>query len=412
MRNLAVYLLFPLCGSVAITSAASAFDWRSYIKQWIPHKDVKDPSPTSTLIKLAILHRHGDRVSEHAFKTDPYPCTDLSIWPDGEGQLTIRGKKRMLGVGKLIRKRYDQFLGDNPIIVYAQSSPVDRCLNSAQLVLTGAYPPTGRLVFEKSLKWQPIPIHTSSPEFEQMLITPSKMRCAASSAAKWLQLQAPDVKEYDEENREFLDLLSANTGENITGVIDVHPVYDSLNIAHEYRKKWPDWVTDEVFGKLEHMDSINNCLNSSTNQILRLDSGVFLHDLKEKFENKFVTDYVEKRVFFYSAHDSKLMPVMKAIGIWDGKNPGYGNAIIFELHRIPDPGNNANDTLVVRTYHLPDTNSGSFERKTTRGCPVNEKDCDVRLFFDSLKDFITDPQTHERECRNVPTKPVQPSGCF
>ena len=383
-------------------SLGETFDWGNW-QQWIPA--FVQPKPATTLIKLAILHRHGDRVAEKTFKTDPFPCNDLNIWPDGTGQLTIKGKKRMLDVGKFIRKRYSDFLDKDPLQVYSRSSPVNRCLNSAQLVLAGAYPPFGRLVFDQSIAWQPIPVHTESYATEQMLITPSKMNCAASKVAKQLQKDTDEVKSYDQENWEFLQFVSKQSGNNVSSITKIHPVFDSLNIAQQNGKKWPDWVTEEVFAKVKLMDNKVDCINSGTPLILRLDTGVFLHDVKHNFGTKIVKDNGEKKVFFYSAHDSKLTPVLKALAIFDGKNPDYGSSLFFELHQLPD------GKQVVRLYYVSDTESGEVHLMRTRGCP-SSADCDVRTFFQGLADFVTDEETHADECKAVPTLAAPKTDCF
>lgn len=44
----------------------------------------------------------------------------------GPKQLTNIGKQKMFDIGLHLRKRYDEFLGDNILEVYARSSDTDR----------------------------------------------------------------------------------------------------------------------------------------------------------------------------------------------------------------------------------------------------------------------------------------------
>lgn len=74
-------------------------------------------------------------------KNDPYG--DASNWPVGFGQLTLQGKRRMFAIGQFLRDKYDGFLTDSIREVAARSSDEDRCIESAQLVLSGIYKPTG-----------------------------------------------------------------------------------------------------------------------------------------------------------------------------------------------------------------------------------------------------------------------------
>lgn len=96
---------------------------------------------------------------------DPYG-NETKYWPDGWGQLTKvgneivednifhcnllqQGKERMYGVGQYLAGRYKGFLGQSPREVYIRSAGSDRCLESAQLLLAGLYPPVDRFALEE-----------------------------------------------------------------------------------------------------------------------------------------------------------------------------------------------------------------------------------------------------------------------
>lgn len=93
------------------------------------------------------------------FKTDPNG--DASNWPDGFGQLTMKGKRRMFSIGQFLRSKYDVFLSDSIREVGVRSSDRDRCIESTQLVLNGIYKPKGRWVWQNDELWQPLPVHTN-----------------------------------------------------------------------------------------------------------------------------------------------------------------------------------------------------------------------------------------------------------
>lgn len=95
------------------------------------------------------------------YKNDPHQ--DASNWPDGFGQLTMKGKRRMYSIGQYVRSKYDGFLTDSIREVGVRSSDVERCIESTQLVLNGVYKPTGRWVWDPSEPWQPLPVHTYPP---------------------------------------------------------------------------------------------------------------------------------------------------------------------------------------------------------------------------------------------------------
>ena len=82
------------------------------------------------------------------------------------------GKERMFILGEFFRNRYGDFWPENIREFYAQSSDVDRCLESAYLVLAGAFRPTGPWVWSEDLNWVPIAVHTR-PKLVDKLLNPS-----------------------------------------------------------------------------------------------------------------------------------------------------------------------------------------------------------------------------------------------
>ncbi|CDQ97085.1 unnamed protein product [Oncorhynchus mykiss] len=71
-------------------------------------------------------------------------------------------------LGQALRKRYQGFLNDtyDRREIAVRSTDYDRTLMSAEANLAGLYPPNGSQVFNPTLEWQPIPVHTV-PQFEE-----------------------------------------------------------------------------------------------------------------------------------------------------------------------------------------------------------------------------------------------------
>nr|DBA24882.1 TPA: hypothetical protein GDO54_012479 [Pyxicephalus adspersus] len=111
-------------------------------------------------LKLAIVvFRHGDRSPVQSYPNDKYK---EDSWPDGFGQLTQLGINQQFELGKYLRKRYTGFLNETYTAqeVFVRSTDVDRTLMSVQANLAGLFPPTGRQLWNPSIPWQPIPVHT------------------------------------------------------------------------------------------------------------------------------------------------------------------------------------------------------------------------------------------------------------
>lgn len=71
----------------------------------------------------------------------------------------------MFSIGEYLRRTYIKFLGDSIRNITVRSTDRDRCLESAQLLVGAAYPPTGRWIWADKREgdmenWQPIPVHT------------------------------------------------------------------------------------------------------------------------------------------------------------------------------------------------------------------------------------------------------------
>lgn len=78
------------------------------------------------------------------------------------------GKQRAYQLGKLLRSKYDSFLGDiyTPELVEATSTDYDRTKMSALLVLAGLFPPAPSQTWNDNLSWLPIPYHFERNEYD------------------------------------------------------------------------------------------------------------------------------------------------------------------------------------------------------------------------------------------------------
>ena len=67
------------------------------------------------------------------------PHQDGVCWPNGLGELTDRGRAKMLNFGRFLRQRYAGFLTDHIGEVNLATSPKKRCQETGRLVVSGAY---------------------------------------------------------------------------------------------------------------------------------------------------------------------------------------------------------------------------------------------------------------------------------
>ncbi|CAG2110632.1 unnamed protein product [Medioppia subpectinata] len=223
---------------------------------------------SSELKLLFVIHRHGDRTPIQCYPMDPY--SNASYWPDGWGELTPVGKKRMFGVGSYLRKRYQHFLSDNPREVRIRSSGADRCLETVALVMAGLYRPEGRWQWSDNLghEWQPFPIQTEPREMDGMLNSGSK--CLVAEQELTRIHNSPEVIQYVNQRKAVLNYVSSNTGLNITNLTAAEEVFDTLLIEKENKYELPLWVDEHTYHTLSQISDMTFYFDFSTKLIQRL----------------------------------------------------------------------------------------------------------------------------------------------
>jgi hypothetical protein len=387
-----------------------------------------------TLQRLAILHRHGDRSPIHTYAKDPYG--NESYWPDGWGQLTMRGKRRLYALGKFIRKRYASFLTDNPGEVKVRSSAANRCLNSVQSLLAGAYPPKGDYIIEPTLIWQPFPVQTM-PRPEDSMLNPGSY-CPAAYSERDNIRKSPEVVAYTEKIRELLHYLSSNTGDKINDVLSAEYLRDCLFIEQSQGWPLPAWATDKVMEELKDISDMSFYFAGMTKKIQRLRTGVFFKDLVEHFEthargiqikqtSKSITERKAmetllpakqqqkqskrqdeddtgptKKLFLYSTHDTMVSVLLQALNQYNMLAPPYAATLIFELHKhcfnssvVSCSSYGTNEHFYVKIFYLNETDTEVLHPILPLGCQSTAK-CPLDNFVSALRPlFIHD---WESEC--------------
>lgn len=147
-------------------------------------------------------------------------------------------------LGKFTRGRYGSFLPQYyyPSWFKAQTTDVDRTHMSGQSNLAGMFPPNENETWNTDLFWQPIPLHPIDKE-----VLSSMPSCSIYSTEMANVLANDDV--FAAINEEFADvytLLSNYSGENVTSVLKVYSIYDTLHIEDQLGFELPSW-TNSVY---------------------------------------------------------------------------------------------------------------------------------------------------------------------
>lgn len=103
---------------------------------------------------------------------------------------------------------------------------------SAQACLSGLYPPTNEERWNDEILWQPIPVHSSPCHLDHVLAT--GYLCPKYEAAREKYLtESEEVKKLYAENADLLEYLSKMSGNEISTIIDVNYLYNTLTIEKE-----------------------------------------------------------------------------------------------------------------------------------------------------------------------------------
>ncbi|TKC35226.1 hypothetical protein EI555_011027, partial [Monodon monoceros] len=229
---------------------------------------------------VTLVLRHGDRSPIETFPNDPIK---ESSWPQGFGQLTQLGMEQHYELGQYIRKRYEKFLNKSykHEQVFVRSTDIDRALMSAMTNLAALFPPEGISVWNPSLPWQPIPVHTVPVS----------------------------------EDRDFIEILPKFTGYHDQDLFGIwSKVYDPLFCEGVHNFTLPSWATEDTMTKLE---KYQNCV--LVKEIL--------------YHMKSATQPLNHRkLIIYSAHDTTVSALQMALDVYNGILPPHASCHLTELY--------------------------------------------------------------------------------
>jgi lysosomal acid phosphatase len=339
------------------------------------------PANSRQLVLVQLLYRHGDRTPINAFPTDPNKDYFNNIGP---GQLTPIGKEQHFVLGKYLRTRYADFLSaryhvDN---VTVRSTDIDRTLMSAYCNFAGLFPPQGDQIWDSTLPWQPIPVHTVPQNDDWVLL-------ADNCCDKYKKLfeeakHSDDMKKLDEENEELYKNLTQWTGTNITNIFDVGEIYDVLFIENLYNLSLPKWA-ESVLPIMNKLKSVKIATKTSTVTLARLRGGPLVGEMVKNMQDKIKGVISTKQLFVYSAHDTTVSAFLAALQLYDGIPPPYAATVFVELYQV-------NDSFVVEVSYKNST--GDPTLLAIPGCAAT---CPFTSFVELYQGVI--PKDIKAECK-------------
>ncbi|XP_049565834.1 prostatic acid phosphatase isoform X3 [Orcinus orca] len=247
-----------------------------------------------------MVFRHGDRSPIETFPNDPIK---ESSWPQGFGQLTQLGMEQHYELGQYIRKRYEKFLNKSykHEQVFVRSTDIDRALMSAMTNLAALFPPEGISVWNPSLPWQPIPVHTVPVS----------------------------------EDRDFIEILPKFTGYHDQDLFGIwSKVYDPLFCEGVHNFTLPSWATEDTMTKLKEISELSLLSLYGIHrqkEKSRLQGGVLVKEIL--YHMKSATQPLNHRkLIIYSAHDTTVSALQMALDVYNGILPPHASCHLTELY--------------------------------------------------------------------------------
>ncbi|XP_023300387.2 lysosomal acid phosphatase [Lucilia cuprina] len=359
--------------------------------------DTNDERGLRNLRMISILFRHGEKNPSELYPNDSHATHE---WPGGLGALTQKGSLQSYNLGKNLRMRYYRLLPPNGLYTQQQirvlSSAAERCIMSANSLLAGFMPP-----LEHSnplpVQWQPVPVNTI-PRKEDTLLAQKKPCAKYDTILDKLYKNPPaDLKKLNEENAELYKLLTRHTGKNISNVLDVEYLYNTLKIESEAGLDLPDWAENIYPERLEPLAERSYVLFTETNLMKKVKGGAFLNEIHSKMIDKRKRNLnPDRKIFLYSGHDVTLVNVMNSLNILDqtAKLPEYASALAFELHH----SSLFKDDFEVKIVYYYNSDDKFPKELAIPNC---DAPCSLTKFSASIKHLLL--SDYDETCEN--TKP-------
>nr|XP_022906559.1 venom acid phosphatase Acph-1-like [Onthophagus taurus] len=288
------------------------------------------------IIKVTFLlkiFRHGDRTPDSLYPKDPY--TEDDFYPFRIAHLTNNGKLRAYNIGRYLRKKYNNLLGDvyTPDVLYGISSNVPRCRASIESVLAGLYPPSEELIWNKDLLWEPIP-YDYLPMNENNLFLPiyacPNMNVLMEENYKNLDSD-PIIQKY----KHLLPYLIENSG--LTGnlyTVAGH-LWSTLKSEEEAGLETPAWAQTVYPEILTELTKHGWKLYTGSSD-LKILAGGFL--MSKVINNTYSTingenEAKNRKIYLYSGHDLNVGAVLSYLDNFVPHAINYGAHIIIEVHK-------------------------------------------------------------------------------
>jgi lysosomal acid phosphatase len=241
------------------------------------------------------------------------------------------------------------------------------------------------------LPWQPVPIYTIPRNSDDLIA--QKRPCPKYDDVYKEVLKSPEIRKLDEENQNLYRILSVNTGENISSLLDVELLHGTLEAEEFAGWELPDWTEGVFPSKTLPIAERYLRLITETPFMKRIKAGPLMSEIIENmFSNKNNLPQ-EKSINIYSAHDVTLVNLMNSMAILDQttNKPRFASALAIELHQ-----SYSSIDLDVKIYYYFDSDDKYPKYVTLENC---DEPCTLTKFRKVMNHLIVND--FERLCETV-----------
>ena len=339
--------------------------------------------PTRELVIL--LFRHGDRSPANPYENYP----NASAWPQGYGQLTVKGMQQQYALGEFIKKTYvtSKYLPSpyNRTDLYIRSTDVDRTIMSAQAQLSAVFPPTGAQVWDNSLLWQPIPVHTVSDNNDNVLRAYDK-KCPAYTDTITQFMSSQEYKDMSNKYQDLFKTISQATGDTVN-LKNIWQFADTIYCDQQHNITLPKWGKDN-FDTLRVLNDWDLKSNFARKEVQKFIAGRLLWYFWQLIDAR-MNNSVGIKAYFLSGHDVTIIALLSAFNIWNELQPPYASLVMAELF-------NNNDTWSIQFSFKNSTEGGAFILPVA-GC--NNTMCSVSQLKKLTKEITLTDEEWRTACK-------------
>lgn len=287
-------------------------------------------SDSDELLLVHVLFRHGNRaIEDNIYTGNPYG--DESFYqPFGYGQLTNEGKRTEYKIGQELRSRYDSFLGDeyNINLIDARVDGANRTKMSLLMVTASLFPPSGDLLWNNSINWQPVPYNTYDVDKE---LAGHKVCTNYKKDYKKL-IKTDEIQAKLVQYQDMFEYVSNHTLLDISKPKKASDLYGELLTQQLYGYPLEDW-TNKYIAQLKQITLDNYGFMTYKKKLKRVISGFLIRKIIADTESK-ISDLPQTKMYLYSGHEKNVASLLSTLGFSLPDTIPFGGYVLIEVHRI------------------------------------------------------------------------------